>query len=148
VCTGEFWTINDHAAKVHGLNRIGFEMGDGPPFPAGAIRTGGNSGYQAVNLAWLFGAARIVLLGFDMGATGGRLHWHKDHGQTAHVSINHGRRREHRLHNPVPRKFKDWCGAFNKLAAACPVPIVNCSRTSALTCFPRMDLDAGLACAS
>jgi hypothetical protein len=111
-----------------------YEQGDGPPFHPGIIRTGGNSGYQAVNLAWLFGASRIVLLGFDMGATGGRLHWHKDHGG--------------KLHNPVPAKFKNWLRAFNLMASSCSVPIINCSRQTALTCFPRMDLDEGLARAS
>lgn len=79
----------------------------------------------------MFGAARIILLGYDMGATGGRLHWHPDHGG--------------RLHNPLPGKFKDWVANFNKLAGFCPVPIVNCSRATALNCFPRVDLHEGLA---
>lgn len=130
-CSGEFWTINKQAATVHGLNLMPYEDGSGPPFHAGILRTGGNSGYQAVNLAWVFGASRIILLGFDMGATGGRLHWHKDHSG--------------KLHNPVPQKFRNWVRAFNLMASACSVPIINCSRESALTCFPRMDLDAGLA---
>jgi hypothetical protein len=32
----------------------------------GVLRTGFNSGYQAINLAVLFGAVRVVLLGYDM----------------------------------------------------------------------------------
>lgn len=41
--------------------------------------SGPDSGYMAINLAYHLGAARIVLLGFDMGFTGGEAHWHPDH---------------------------------------------------------------------
>jgi hypothetical protein len=44
--------------------------------PSG-LRTGNNSGYQAINLAYHFGARRIVLLGYDMRVSpDGRTHWH------------------------------------------------------------------------
>ncbi|HCZ48509.1 MAG TPA: hypothetical protein DCZ11_05850, partial [Gammaproteobacteria bacterium] len=48
------------------------------------IHQGGNSGYQALNLAVLLGAERVILLGYDMH--GG--HWHGRHGG--------------RLNNPEP----------------------------------------------
>src|SRR5690606_10503176 len=38
-----------------------------------------NSGAGAVAMAAQFGAARIVLLGYDAQHTGGRKHWHGDH---------------------------------------------------------------------
>lgn len=43
------------------------------------VRTGGNNGYQAINLAFHFGAKQIVLLGYDMkfGADG-QAHWFGD----------------------------------------------------------------------
>lgn len=41
--------------------------------------SGWDSGYAAINLAYLAGASRIVLLGFDMGFTNGEAHWHEDH---------------------------------------------------------------------
>jgi hypothetical protein len=130
--------MNDHAAKVHGLNLIGHEFGDGLAKHPNRIRTGtergGNSGYQAVSLAILFGAARIILLGYDMQATGNRLHWHRDHGG--------------KLHNPLPRKFKAWQDGFATLAKVSPAEIINCSRETGLTCFPRMSLADGLARAS
>lgn len=41
---------------------------------------GTDSGTQAVNLAYLLGARRIVLLGYDMQfSEDGAAHWHKDH---------------------------------------------------------------------
>jgi len=43
--------------------------------------SGPDSGYMAINLAYHFGASRIVLLGFDMGfdPKTGEAHWHEDH---------------------------------------------------------------------
>lgn len=116
---------------MHGLNWVPYQQGGGKPLSPGVLATGGNGGYQALGLALMFGAARVILLGYDMGATGGRLHWHRDHGG--------------KLHNPEPHKFRDWIAHYNKLAGFCPVPIINCSRESALKCFPRMGLDEGLA---
>jgi hypothetical protein len=43
------------------------------------VRTGRNSGYQAINLAVHFGVKRIVLLGYDMRVVNGRTHWHDGH---------------------------------------------------------------------
>lgn len=42
------------------------------------VRTGQNSGYQAVQVAMHFGAKRILLCGFDMHGKDGQ-HWHGDH---------------------------------------------------------------------
>lgn len=43
------------------------------------LLSGADSGYMAINLAYHYGASRIVLLGFDMGFTEGEAHWHEDH---------------------------------------------------------------------
>ena len=46
----------------------------------GALCTGGNGGYQGVNLAVLFGVARIVLLGYDLQlGPAYEEHWHPPH---------------------------------------------------------------------
>lgn len=128
-CTGEFWTINQAAAKTEGLNLIGSERGAGVSRMANTVMEGGNSGYQAIGLALLFGASRIVLLGYDMQFTGGRKHWHPDH----------------RRSNPTHVAMGGWVKNFNLLASQSPVPIINCSRETALRCFPRVSLDEGLA---
>jgi hypothetical protein len=89
------------------------------------LRTGKNSGYQAINLAALLGAARIVLLGFDMGFEGNQPHFFGDH--------------------PYPRSnvFRDFVELFGTLVEplrAAGIAIVNCSRATALTCFERRTL--------
>lgn len=129
LCEGEFWTINEHSAKVDGLNRINSEPGAGISKNPNTIRQGGNSGYQAIGLALLFGAARIVLVGYDMQFTNGRKHWHRDHAKN----------------NPTGAALKNWRANFNELASVSPVPIVNASRETALACFPRVSLEEALA---
>lgn len=127
----EFWTVNRGAANVFKLNFVNSEIGGGVSTRKGWIKQGGNSGFQAVGLALMFGAARVILLGYDMQFTGGKRHWHRDHPET--------------MGNPVERKFQEWRGHFEHLARQARVPIINASRETALRCFPRMDLDACLA---
>lgn len=126
VCFSEFWTINERASKVFGINYIRSEAGGGLSGLKNTIRQGGNSGFQALSLALNFGASEVVLVGYDMQFTGNRTHWHGDHPQS--------------LGNPVRRKFLDWIARFEQLQKECSVPIVNCSRQTALTCFERADL--------
>lgn len=97
------------------------------------IHGGQNGGYQAMNLAYHFGARRrIVLVGFDMQYSGGRAHHFGDHdaelGQAADPS--------------------KWVPLFKPLAAdlaQAGVDVVNCSGATALTCFRRGDLAEALA---
>lgn len=96
-----------------------------------AIRHGYTSAYQALNVAVHLGAARIVLLGYDMqlGPEGER-HWYQ--GGT-----------------PIERlPFVYWLEAFATLVDPlrdARVAIVNCTRRTALTCFPQGPLEAALA---
>lgn len=125
---GECWTTNTEAARVYGLNFIRGEVGNGlPKHRHDCIRLGGNSGYQAVGLAVHFGAARVVLLGYDMRNDGAQTHWHGNHKA---------------LGNPIPQKFRDWCAAFSELQRDIGdrCEIVNASRVTALQVFPRTTL--------
>jgi len=102
-------------------------LDDDPRF----LATGGNSGYLAVNLAVHLGARRIVLLGYDMqlGSAGER-HFHGDHGSA--------------LRNPEAEDLARWVVHFWSLQAALlerGIIAVNCSRVSALNCFPRRRLE-------
>lgn len=90
----------------------------------GLVGHGGNSGFQALNLAIQFGARRIALVGFDMRLDRG-LHWHGPHGRA--------------LHNPNERALMRWRRAFAASApeiAAMGITVVNANPASALTCFP------------
>lgn len=52
-----------------------------------ALRVGRNSGYQAVNLAVLAGARKVVLLGYDSAVRGNLTHWFGDHPVQTNASI-------------------------------------------------------------
>jgi hypothetical protein len=97
----------------------------------GEVNTGQNSGYQAIGLAYQFGAARILLTGFDMQHTAGRSHWHGDHPAGMGNAQN--------IHR--------WVRHFAALAddlRAVGVEVVNCTRETALECWPRSTLEAEL----
>ena len=132
-CEGaEFWTCNREASRIYDLHFIDSEAGGGFSKRPGTIRQGGNSGFQALALALHFGAARVVLLGYDMQhGPGKQKHWHADHGG--------------KLHNPQPANLRAWPIAFAQLARQTQTPIVNATRETALQCFPRIDLADALA---
>jgi len=57
-----------------------FAEPDGNPLSTDpSLLSGPDSGYMAINLAFQFGASRIVLLGYDMEFTAGESHWHADY---------------------------------------------------------------------
>lgn len=108
------------------MHRVRYADEPGLSLDPELVHTGSNSGYQAINLAVLLGAARILLLGYDMRITGERTHWHGDHpvGMT----------------NPLQGTLAGWVPAFAGAAADLErlgVVCINCSRETALTCFPR-----------
>lgn len=98
------------------------------------IHFGNNSGYQALNLAVLLGAKRILLTGYDMQCgKDGKKHWHGDHP----VGFN----------NPSVGTLKTWCRNFETTLPdlkEAGVEVINCSRETALTCFPRQLLEETL----
>jgi hypothetical protein len=92
---------------------------------------GQNSGYQAINVAVLLGARKILLLGYDMqrGEDGAR-HWHEDH----------------KIPTPnfYPKFLKHFPTMIEPLAAA-GVEVWNCTRRTALDAFPKVSLEDALA---
>lgn len=99
----------------------------------GTVGAGGNSAFQAINLAAQFGAKQIILLGVDaQGETGG--HWY-------------GRNNWMQANNPDQWCYQRWQRAF---AAGAPdlkargVEVINASRETALTCFRRMPIGEAL----
>lgn len=118
------------------MNLIAGCDGDGFSLDSSLIHYGGNSGFQAVNMALHFldfvaRPARIVLVGFDMRMVEGRRHFFGDH--------------------PAPLRqtsggYRRWPEEFHRAAAALPksIEIVNCTPGSAITCFPQMPLEEAL----
>src|SRR5690606_3986112 len=124
---GERWTCDIFAAFRYRLNRVTVRDGEGLCRDPGFVHSGGNSGYQAVNLAWHFGARRIVLLGFDMHRNNGG-HWHGEHV---------GMGRKNMLSAP-PSHIAVWRRRFDAMARDLKedgVKVVNATTGSALQCF-------------
>jgi len=86
-----------------------------------------NSGAQAIGLAYLLGATRIILLGYDMGATGNS-HWFGSHPK----GLTNG-------------NYTNYVETFTKLAADLKregVEVINCTRKTALHQFDIRPLEA------
>lgn len=134
---GDRWTQDANrgveAGERWGLNVVRSERTDRPLLDGDTIGQGFNSGFQAVNLAALMGATRIVLVGFDMGlGPDGESHFFGDHPGKLNVLS----------------PYAMFIGAFNAAApcyAEAGVAVLNASRRSALTCFPTVSLERALA---
>jgi hypothetical protein len=89
-----------------------------------------NTGAVSVALPVYAGASRVLMLGFDCQRTGGKTHWHGDHPATLGNAIS----------------IKDWPRCFKAAAsyAKGKAEVLNCSRETALTCFPRVPLEEAL----
>ncbi len=98
----------------------------------GFIGDGRNSGFQAINLAVQFGAARIVLTGFDMWLDRG-IHWHGPHGRA--------------LNNPGAAQLAKWRRIVDAAAgdlAALGIDVINATPGSALTAYRFASLEEAL----
>jgi hypothetical protein len=130
----EFWTQSEGVTPVEqgaGVRVVNSLRGPGLSKKKGVIHQGGNSGYQAVGLAHQAGAAKIVLLGYDMHDRGGA-HWHGPHPSGLAARSN----------------FRRWIHDFKQLAAdleSAGVEVFNASSTSDLDCFPKASLEEALA---
>jgi hypothetical protein len=99
----------------------------------GLIGSGGNSGFQALNMAIQFGATRILLLGFDMSDQYG-VHWF-------------GRSQGDGRAQPSRFNFQRWRVAFAVAATQLQglgVQVLNASPLTALTCFPVVTVEDAL----
>lgn len=130
---GRKFTQSEVAVERYGLEYIRVESHDpgaGISTDPSVLYSGGNSGHQAVGLGYLLGCRRFILLGFDCGGSKGH-HWFGSHPDG--------------LNNPT--NFPNWLERFEVMADDAKrlgVEIINCSRQTAITCFPRMSLDDAL----
>lgn len=100
----------------------------------GHVGAGGNSGFQALNLAVQFGAKRILLIGFDMQENHGE-HWY-------------GRNHWPMANNPNNENFRRWRAAFDTAAADLKrmgIEVINASPHSGLKCFSKASVEETLA---
>lgn len=128
-------TADARAASEFGLRRVRVDDVNALQLrSAGVLGSGGNSGFQAVNLAVQFGVQRIVLVGFDLNMDGG-VHWHGLHPG--------------RLNNPTSALLAQWAARLDAqapLLARLGVEVLNASPTSALAAFPKVPLEEAITC--
>lgn len=124
--SAELYTASAKASDEFGLNRVFLLPGVGYSNRKGYAHTGSLSGFQAIQIAGWEKPSKIILLGYDMQHTGGKTHFHGDHED---------------LTWPNCPNLDRQIGGFSKLAEQSPIEIINCTRETALECFPRMELD-------
>jgi hypothetical protein len=111
-----------HAAKAYGAE----SLAQCPWFPRVL-----NSGEGAIMFALVGKPARVVLLGYDSQTTGGMTHWHGSHPKGLGDAGS----------------LKRWPKQFANTARNAKqhgIAIENATRQTALTCFPRVELEAAL----
>lgn len=126
--TGLRLTEDQRASDEFGIRRVKVARGCDRFLYGEAVGDGGNSGFQALNLAIQFGASRVLLVGYDMSLSNGE-HWHGRHAAN--------------LNNPREHNISRWLGA--RWDAPSRVEIVNCSQSSSLTAYPKQDFGEAFA---
>jgi hypothetical protein len=96
-----------------------------------SLCTGANSGYQALNLAVLAGAKRVLLVGYDMRFGAAQSHSHNGHPiKTAEA-----------CYVTFAKNFASMLPQLKKLS----VEVINCNPKSAIGAFRKEDLASVLA---
>lgn len=121
-----YWTVDPGAAERlqlnhwKGVNRNG--LGET------MVHLNGNSGAQAINLAYLFGARRILVAGMTMAAPSGMRHFHGDHEYPLVQS----------------QCFDEWLHKLSAVARDAQrlgVEIINCDPESRATMFKQGEIE-------
>jgi hypothetical protein len=123
------WMPRDNRGAVDGCTPLEIDIGaPGLSRVPGKVHRGGNSGYQALNLAVLLGYTTLLLVGYDMRRVDGRQHFF-------------GPYPEQHLDRESP--YHDWVAAFRTVAMD-GFRVVNCTPGSAIDAFPFGELEAYL----
>lgn len=130
---GQRWTQDRSAAERWGLNWVEGRYRPGLSDTPKMIHYGGNSGYQAINLAYHFaGGPLAILIAYDMQkAPDGRRHHHDTEPAKSFPD------------------FRAWVANFATMRPDLDrlgLDVVNCSRVTAIpeSTFRRADLGAAL----
>ena len=123
------WTRDENGKSVPytlpDINYVESRANYGLSVAPGVIHQGQNSGYQAINLALMLGYNTVALLGFDMQGRGE--HWF---GQHASPDLSQ------------KTDYGALCREFERMKPDLyGLTVINCTRSTGLTCFPRMKLE-------
>lgn len=142
-CDARWWEHYKGVPDFHGCQRISMEATSLPQvkqiikapqraglcFDQSSIVAGGNSGYQAINLAAHYKPKEMFLLGYDMK--------HDNKG-------NYNVRGDHPPEIKGKGKFSSFIARISTLAEPLEhlgISVYNCSLDSDLDCFPRRKLE-------
>lgn len=140
----EKWTTNKVAADKFKLNWIAERDAKGLSTDPRYVHHGHGSGYTMLNLAYLMGAARIVLLGYDCKYASD----YKGQDRKIGATPRH-------YFGEYPSALQHWpffsikdgvhvemVELYRSVASQGAVEIVNCTPGSAIDCFPRVDIES------
>jgi hypothetical protein len=139
------WTTNAQAAREFGVNWIREKpgYGEGLSKDPTVINHGHGSGFSLLNLVYLMGATRIVLLGYnlkyapDYDGRGRRIG-----SEPRHYFGEYPPELQHWPHQRVQGGVHvELLGLYAAVADQRAVQIINCTPDSALTCFPVADIE-------
>jgi hypothetical protein len=130
MCSADLWTQELRVKKKHKeINYIPGKFDKKLSLNPNIIHFGANSGFQLLNVAYLMGIRKFILLGYNMGAGGGPAHFFGHHPK----GVKKGP-------SPWPRFIQ----AFNSVQNDIAKNIINCTEPSALECYKKMKLEEAL----
>lgn len=106
------------AIKIDGRHDNGFSR------DPNHIHFGSNSGYQALNLAYLWGCSKIILVGYNMQRVNNKSHFFE--GRDPSLITN--------------SPYNVFVKKFNTIQPDIRSKVINCTPNSALTMFKKSDL--------
>ena len=121
----------EHDARWPDINVLRNTGRFGLETDASGLRNGMHGGAQAIGLAFHLGVTRVLLLGYDCKATGGEPHWFGHHPEQARGQM----------------AFSSWRYCLEVMApelVKAGIEVINCSRDTALRCFPQSTIDEAL----
>lgn len=123
--TGLKYSLAREAAQWPDVRVLRIAGSNGLELDPTGLKTGDQSGYQAINLAVHLGASRILLLGYDMRVVGNRRHFTTNYPSGGSGNYTHWMRHFDTLVKPLEQLS---------------IEVVNCTPNSALKVFPFMPL--------
>ncbi len=137
---GPKYGLGSHPGKANPFHKLPdvqvlrYTGDDGLELDPSGLRSGGNSGYAAINLAVHLGATTIVLLGYNLSWPGGKAHFFGNH--PAALNQQEG----------LVRIFIRAFATLVEPLKALGVRVINATKDSALKCFPKATLAEALSC--
>lgn len=143
-CDGRWWKIHgdkvnelcpntnkwshDEEGTLYGAKQIVGAKNPGFSESPDRIHTGQNSGYQALNLVYLWGCTKIILVGYNMKRVGSKSHFFEG--------------REPTLSRESP--YQTFVKNFRTIQPHIKSIVVNCTPDSALDAFRKSTLEQEL----